>query len=179
MRIAIDRNGDSKMTLQDETKKINKRLAPYYGSYVYYIHEKKIKLVVKVGESGNFVDRNDSHFHRGTLDGTLAKWCKENRKDILNYEMFVLDLTQYQELDKDDRLLIERALSFYHQDTVFNKDVPLTLNAYEIERLEYIYSIVDFNFVPYADLKERYKQERYLKKGNKKVLSLPTKGLER
>lgn len=80
-------------------------------------------------------------------------FCKVNEEDKTNFEMVVLDLSEYDTLDEDDRRILEKALIMYHADTVVNKYKRSSLNSYEMERYEYIVSIVDFDFKLYTQLK--------------------------
>lgn len=151
---------------RNEKKKLNKQ--KYEGSYVYYIIYKPLNLVVYVGSTGNILTRFEAHFSTpSNMTSCFNRFCIENElteEDKANYEMIVLDLTDVEELDYDDRLLIERMLQYYHAETIINKRVPKRLEAYEIERFEYITGLIEFDFRPYREVKQ-------LKMKNKKVLS--------
>lgn len=130
-----------------------KYISQFDGSYVYYILDKRTQRIVYVGQSGNIVSRYAVHFGKGTGASAFRDWCIENGEDRANYEMIVLDLTNIEELDFDDRLLIERMLQYYHTETIVNKRVPSRLSAYEIERFEYICALIRFDFKPYIEVK--------------------------
>lgn len=136
------------------------------GSYVYFIVDKRTQRIMYIGESGNIVDRYDSHYHRTTMKSSFRYWCIENGEDIANYKMMVLDLTSVDELDYDDRLLIEKMLQYYHVETIVNRRVPSEIMSYEVERFEYITGLIDFDFRPYREIK-------VLKMENKKASSTP------
>mgnify|MGYP003190832690 CR=1 FL=1 len=157
-----------KMTQVEANRKC---LEKYEGSYVYYIVDKRTQSIVYIGETGNIVNRYNDHYHRPTLKSGLSYWCNENGEDKANYQMLVLDLTDIEMLDYDDRLLIESMLQYYHKDTIINKRIPKKLEAYEVERFEDICAMIDFDFKPYREVKQ-------LKMSNKKVLGLPTEELE-
>lgn len=173
--VAKKGNGDMKKTniikatdfekrlRRNEKKKLNKQ--KYEGSYVYYIIYKPLNLVVYVGSTGNILTRFEAHFSTpSNMKSCFNRFCIENElteEDKANYEMIVLDITDVEELDYDDRLLIERMLQYYHKETIINKRIPSKLEAYEIERFEYICSLVEFDFKPYREVKT-------LKMNNKK-----------
>ena len=145
-----------------------KHFAQFDGSYVYYIVDKRTQRIVYIGETGNIVSRYYDHYHRPTLKSGLSYWCNENDQDKANYQMLVLDLTGIEELDFDDRLLIESMLQYYHKATIINKRVPKKLGAYEIQRFEDICAMINFDFRPYTEVKVS-------KMATKKVLSDQTK----
>lgn len=151
---------------RNEKKKLNKQ--KYEGSYVYYIIYKPLNLVVYVGSTGNILTRFEAHFSTpSNMTSCFNRFCIENElteEDKANYEMIVLDLTDVEELDYDDRLLIERMLQYYHAETIINKRVPSKVMPYEIERFDYITGLIEFDFRPYREVKQ-------LKMKNKKVLS--------
>lgn len=159
-----------------EESSYKKWVKKFDGLYVYQIIHIPTDTVVRVGFSKNFEDRIQSHYHRQTMKYTLAWWCRKHNKDIEEYKTFVMDFIDYEEeLDEDDVKLVEKVISYHNQETIFNTDYPKQFNAYQLERLEYIYGIVNFNFVPYEELNMQYIALHSLKKSNKKVLSLPTK----
>lgn len=157
---------DKKINRNKQAEHQRKHLAQFDGSYVYYILDRRTQQIVYVGESGNIVNRYYDHYHRPTLKSGFGYWCIENNEDVANYKMVVLDLTNVEELDFDDRLLVEKVLQYYHAETIVNKRIPDRLMPYEIERFEYICSIIDFEFKSYMEVK-------VLKMTNKKALSTP------
>lgn len=129
-------------------------MAQFTGSYVYYIKDKRTQQVVYIGQTDNFVRRYRSHFNEPKRENSsFNMFCKVNEEDKTNFEMVVLDLSEYDTLDEDDRRILEKALIMYHADTVVNKYKRSSLNSYEMERYEYIVSIVDFDFKLYTQLK--------------------------
>lgn len=74
--------------------------------------------------------------------------------------MTVLDLSDYDTIDADDRRLIEKMLITYNKETVLNKRVPSGLSKYEHERVEQLVQMVDFNFVPYVQVKVEKMQKK-------------------
>lgn len=164
---------EAELRRKGQAERQKKYLAQFEGSYVYYIIDKRTQVIVYVGECENIVSRYNSQMTGSKLlrkDSSFHNWCIENDQDKANYEMHVLDLTGIEELDYDDRLLIEKMLQYYHAETLVNKRVPSKLTPYEIERFEYITALIDFNFRPYTEVKVS-------KMNNKKVLSDQTKDL--
>lgn len=143
-----------------QAERQRKHLEQFEGSYVYYMIDKRTQRIIYVGETGNITRRFYDHYHRPTLRSGLSFWCNENGEDKANYKMLVLDLTSVEELDFEDRLLIEKMLQYYHKATIINKRVPDKIEAYEIERFEYILGLIDFDFKPYTEVKVSKMQKK-------------------
>lgn len=158
----------NKNTRKTQVEYQKKYLEQFEGSYVYYIIDKRTQRIVYAGETGNIVKRYGDHFNTPTMKSSFSYWCIENDEEVTNYQMLVLDLTDIEELDFEDRLLIEKMLQYFHKATIINKRVPKKLEAYEIERFEYIVGLIDFDFRPYLEVKVS-------KMATKKVLSDQTK----
>lgn len=132
-----------------------KYLNQFFGSYVYIIRHKTTQQIKRIGQTDNFVRRYGQYFHDHVGYNELSLWFVENDIDRSEYEMVVLDLMQYDTFDYDDRLIIEKSLILYHSqnEQELINDRKTNLNAYQLERLEYINGILDYNFVPYTQLK--------------------------
>lgn len=137
----------------NKTESQRKHYAQFEGSYVYLINERFTQRIVYVGETSNIVRRYYAYFNSSHDTGSFNQWCIETGRDKKGFEVAVLDLTPYETLDMDDRLIVEKALIMCHANTVVNKDKPQSLNAYEMERYEYITSIVEPEFKPYTQIK--------------------------
>jgi len=157
---------------KNEAKKRYKQR--FEGSYVYWIVYKPFGMIVYVGSTGNVLTRHEAHFNTpSNMASCFNRFCVENElteQDKDNYEMRVLDLTDVEELDKDDRMLIERVIQYHHKATIINKKIPSRLEAYEKERFEYIAGLIDFDFRPYREVKQ-------LKMATKKSLATKLKTL--
>lgn len=138
-----------------------KYIDKFLGSYIYYIFNKHTQNIVYIGQTTNIVARVNEHYHSlSSVSSSFHDWIIEQNKDKQDYEVEVLDLTAYEQLDFDDRLLIEKVLQYHHSETIINKRIPKKLNAYEIERMEQIHTIIDFNFIGYRELKAEKMQNK-------------------
>lgn len=154
----IDNKKDKKTAGARHQKKY---IDKFFGSYIYYIFNKHTQNIVYIGQTQNIVSRYNEHFHSfNSTSSSFHSWTVEQDKDKQNYEMEVLDLTEYEQLDFDDRLLIEKVLQYHHSETIINKRIPKKLNAYELERMEQIHLLLDFNFKSYRELKAEKLQNK-------------------
>lgn len=135
-----------------------KYVEKFLGSFVYYIKHKASQQIVYIGETGNFVQRYVAHFDNCKNERNNSKfhnWCLANGYDKQDFEFVVLDLSNYDIIDADDRRIIERVLRVYHGTSIINP-LKRPLNSYEKDRFEYLSSIIDFYFAPYTELKQTY-----------------------
>lgn len=157
-QINIDENKNKRTAGAVSQKKY---IDKFLGSYIYFIFDKYTRNIVYIGQTQNIVARHNEHYHSfNSTSSSFHSWTIEQNKDKQNYEMEVLDLTNYEQLDFDDRLLIEKVLQFHHSETIINKRIPNKLNAYEIERMEQIHLLIDFNFIGYRELKAEKMQNK-------------------
>lgn len=139
--------------------KYNKK---FDGSFVYYIIERRTQAIVYIGETSNIVTRYSNHMSEGDRVSTSAfhNWCRENNRDKSDFEMVVLDLSEYDTLDYDDRRIMEKSLQLVHRETLIAGKNRTQLNVYEAERFEYMSGVVDFDFKSYTQIKvERHKKQ--------------------
>lgn len=130
--------------------------ARFDGSFVYLIRDKRTQGIAYVGQTGNFMKRYGKHFYDKKSDSGFSNWCEENGEDKSNFEMVILDLSDYEEIDLEDRLILEKMLILYHEHTIVNKRIPGNLDLYEKERFEQISNIIDFEFRSYLSVKLDY-----------------------
>lgn len=148
-----------------------RHIEQFIGSFVYYIRHKQSQQIVYVGQSSNFVQRYVAHFDNSTSYKNNSKfhnWCIEHGYEKQDFEFIVLDITNYDTIDTDDRFIIEKALQLFHGTSIINSPRK-SLNAYEQERFEQLTSIIEFEFVSYTELKQQYIQK------NKRLTSRQTK----
>ena len=143
---------ENKRTTGAEYQK--KYIDQFLGSYIYFIVHILTKEIKYIGQTSNIVARYNEHFHSYiNASSSFHDWIVANNLDKQDYEVEVLDLTAQEQLDFDDRLTIEKVLQYHHKESIINKRVPEKLNAYEIERMEQIHSLIDFDFKSYRELK--------------------------
>lgn len=124
----------------------------YKGNYVYFVIDKVIDEVIKIGETKNIYIRNNSHLSTNKKT-EVSRYITANNRSKEDIELYVLDLTKaFREMNwgKDERktleaVMIENYISSnpYHKLQGTNKKI---LSDYERNVvIEDIYRVVDVN----------------------------------
>lgn len=132
----------------------------FNGTYLYQIIHKDTKETIYIGSVCKSIFRRWNQHFNSKKNTPFAKWCYYNRINKGNYEMIVLDLSEYDTIDVEEILSLEHELVYRNKDIVINKDFKLPLTIFEIDTLERVYAEIDIHHLqwePYQEVIERKK----------------------
>ena len=127
----------------------------YFGTYLYQIVHKKTGELIYIGSVCKSIYRRWHQHFNSKKNTPFAKWCYYNRINKRDYEMIVLDLSDYDMVDIEQVLALEHEMVYRNRDIVINKDYKQPLTPFEIDTLEQLYAEVDIHHIqwqPYEDV---------------------------
>lgn len=137
----------------------------FKGIYIYYIYQKSINKIIKIGECLNMYIRKTSHIDT-KLKTEVSRYITQNNFSKDDFEVHVLDMTkEFKEMEwgTDERKILEADMIENHINTVKNHMLLGTnkkrLSEYDRNTtLEEIYRVIDTNkFIEYKQWLEAKK----------------------